>query len=155
MRRRLRPRIARRRWPIAFGALALALLLAQTLGLLHGIAHGGHGGAHRVTHDVHELAHGSHGDVAPRIAVHAHDDAAAPHAAHDSYAVIAALFDAHEDESSECRLYDQLTHGDALWSAIAPLTSTPPQPAHAHHAAPAPRAAAASWFLARAPPLRG
>jgi hypothetical protein len=129
---------------MAFGALALALLLAQTLGLLHAIAHGAHG-----------LPNTLPSAQAPGSNAGGHDKANASHTGHERHTTIAAWFDAHEDDSSECRLYDQLTHGDTLRSAIATFASTPPQPAHAHPATPAPRAADASWFFARAPPSRG
>ena len=129
---------------MAFGALALALLLAQTIGLLHGIAHGARG-----------VPHTMHAAQAPGSDAGAHDHADASNTAYEARTTIAGWFDAHQDDPSECRLYDQLTHGDTLRSASASFVSTPPQAGHAHHSAPWPRAATAVWFFARAPPLRG
>jgi len=125
-----------RRWPVASGVIVLALLLAQTLGLLHGIAHGLNGAG------------------ASSIAARAHSDAEPSYAAHEPHARVAGLFDTHEDESAECRLYDQLTHGDVLWSAIADFAAPAPLPPLTYRAAQAPRGACASWSLARAPPQR-
>jgi len=88
--------------------LALALVLAPTLGHLHRTVHGPH------TELAHEWAAGqAHAD---------HDD----HAGHD-HGWIAGLFTAHDDDST-CRLFDQLTHSDALASLPAlalPLVLTP------------------------------
>jgi hypothetical protein len=146
MRRQLHPQTVRRRWHVACGAFVLALLLAQTLGVLHRYTHGPQGVA---TSGV--AAH-SHDPADPSHARHDHDDSS--DAAPGGHALVGALFDSHEDESSECKLYDQLTHGDALWSAVAAFTSTPPKPGHVPVAAPAACAGVASWFLARAPPAR-
>ena len=136
MTRQLRRSSAHRWWPVASGVIALALLLAQTLGLLHGIAHGLNGAG------------------ASSIAARAHADAEPSHATHEPHARVAGLFDTHEDESAECQLYDQLTHGDVLWSAIAAFTAPAPLPPLTYRAAQAPRGACASWSLARAPPQR-
>jgi hypothetical protein len=137
MRHRLIFRLRDHRlWPVAAGVLVLALLWTQTLGLLHGIAHGPHGAG------------------APRSVVHVHDDTEHSHATHPAHAHVAALFDTHDDESAECRLYDQLTHGDLLWSAIAAFAPSVPPAARARCATPAPLPAAAGWFYARGPPQR-
>lgn len=65
--------------------LALALLVAPALGHMHRIVHGPQ------AHAVHAHVQAEHG--------HAHG--------------VADLFAVHEDDSS-CRLFDQLTHSDAL-----------------------------------------
>jgi hypothetical protein len=71
-----------------------ALLLAQTLGLLHGTLHAdGHGGAAPAAVS------------APNHGAHAH-------------ATLADLFGEHGDAPS-CRLYDQLSHGDIAPPAAA------------------------------------
>jgi hypothetical protein len=104
-----------------------ALLLAQTLGLLHGTLHAdGQGGAHVAVvsgHDHEPHAHGS----------------------------LADLFGEHGDAPS-CRLYDQLSHGD-----IAPPAAALPHVLPACVAAPfvllrLVALAAPAAFDARAPP---
>lgn len=81
--------------------LALALVLASSLGHLHRVLHdpalaGGHGATQ---------AHGADG--------HAHGHAGA----HG----LSALFAGHDDGDLQCRLYDQLAHGSALPSVAAVL----------------------------------
>lgn len=78
--------------------LALALLLAPALGHMHRIVHGPQ--AH--TPQARVLA------AAPSHAAHAHG--------------VADLFAVHDDDSS-CRLFDQLTHSDAL--PALPLLALP------------------------------
>jgi hypothetical protein len=109
-------------WPVAAGVLVLALLFAQTLGLLHGIAHGQHTAGEQAIQEPHRS--------------------------------VAALFDAHEGKSTECKLYDQLTHGDLLPFAIVAFASPAPLSARIDPAAHACYAAAPGWFLARGPPQR-
>ncbi len=79
-------------WP-----LVLALLVAQTLGLVHGVAHS----------PVQQVAH---------AAAAQHDDAA--------HGLIDTLFSGHGSDA-ECRLYDQLSHGDTV--ACVPSVSLPLQ----------------------------
>ncbi|CAD5372418.1 conserved hypothetical protein [Rubrivivax sp. A210] len=106
----------------------LLLLLAQSLGLLHGYSHG-HGAA----------------SVALTPAVSADDLAAHGHRA-------PGLFDGHEDDSAECRLFDQLLHADSLLTdatALAePPAAAPPQPSR-HGVR---LASQAAGYLARGPP---
>ena len=66
--------------------LTLALLFAQTLGLMHGTVHGS-GSAAAVSVAKAERAHASHG-------------------------VIDSLFSSHTSDA-DCRLYDQASHGSA------------------------------------------
>jgi hypothetical protein len=125
-----RARAASARWA---ALLAVALLWSQGVGLLHGVVHAPH--------------------VAPALA-------AQPMAAGDVPVVmpsevragIERLFGAHGEHTPACHLYDQLTHAQALPSAIPVLVAvvrgeaSPPIGAEqAHAVAPAP-------FLARAPP---
>jgi hypothetical protein len=86
--------------------LVLAMLLAQALGSMHGVAHveGPHGPAHeRAGHAVE------------------HSDHAAEHATH---ALTVGLFDAHQDDA-DCRVFDQLTHGEAAPTGVSASTETP------------------------------
>jgi len=76
----------------AWGFLALALLLAPLLGLMHGVVHGA-GGALQAAH-----AH------APDGGSHAHERA-------DAHGWLADLFSAHADDS-DCRVYDQRCHSE-------------------------------------------
>lgn len=111
--------------------LAALLLVAQGLGLAHRVAHApglGHGGATLAA-------------VSTSAKGHADGQAKASWAA------------GHEADSAECRLIDQLAHGDGLcstpWAAAAA-----PQAGETRAAAPAPapRAGSASAYFARAPP---
>lgn len=96
--------------PLAW-LVVFALLLAQTLGLIHGVVHGGgHGGVHalQVPHmQLHD------GGQEPQ---HLHDHAS--NADHDAD-LLASLFSSH-DGDSDCRLFDQASHGHAA-PALAPL----------------------------------
>jgi hypothetical protein len=76
---------------LAWGFLALALLLAPLLGLMHGVVHGG-GTVH---------------------AAHAHDGDHHPHEHADDHGWLAGVFSAHADEA-DCRVYDQLCHSDGV-----------------------------------------
>jgi len=103
----------------------IALLLAQMLGLLHRIEHAGRG----------HLA-------ALSVAANA-QTAKAPSA-------LKLLFGSHD--AGSCDLYDQVTHGDALWTT-ATLTlpaAFVPAPAEVHRAWHL--AAQSAGFLARGPP---
>lgn len=84
----------------AWGFLALALLLAPLLGLMHGVVHGG-GSLH------HQQAH-----------VHEGESAAHEHA--DSHGWLADVFSLHADDA-DCRVYDQLCHSDAASAPPAVL----------------------------------
>ncbi|UUZ64515.1 hypothetical protein LP417_05700 [Polaromonas sp. P1-6] len=106
-RMRLQPNPQAR--PLAW-LVVFALLLAQTLGLIHGVVHGGvhapqvtqmpqmqlHDGAQEQQH-LHD--HGSNAD-------------------HDAD-LLASLFSSH-DGDSDCRLFDQASHGHAA-PALVPL----------------------------------
>jgi hypothetical protein len=90
--------VIRTRSPILWW-LALALLLGPALGHMHRVVHGPQ-------------------TLAPPTQV----DAQQPHAHR-----VADLFAAHDDDSS-CRLFDQLTHSDALPglpAVVLPLLLTP------------------------------
>lgn len=95
--------------------LALVLVAAQALGLMHRIVHGAH-------------AEASHGGTASHAHEHAHDDSHDDgHGdAHGHGSVIASLFSGHDDDRS-CRLFDPLNH-DALPSLpvlLLPLVIAP------------------------------
>ncbi len=86
---------------VFFSGLALALLLTQTLGLLHGVVHS----------PLAESAASAH--------VVADETPPATWVEH--------LFAGHSNES-DCRVYDQLSHGDAAPAVAAvalPLVLTP------------------------------
>lgn len=85
--------VRRMAWRAAGGCLALALLLAPLLGLMHGVVHGG-GSLHSAAAHAHE------GDG------HAHEHA-------EGHGWLADLFSVHADDS-DCRVYDQLCHSDAV-----------------------------------------
>lgn len=84
--------------------LVFALLLAQMLGLMHGVVHGsqmqalgsvGSGQEHHHAHDHdHDHDHGSY-------AGHGH-----------GHGWLESLFSSH-DATSDCRLFDQASHGNA------------------------------------------
>ncbi len=77
----------------AWGYLALVLLLAPLMGLMHGVVHGG-GSLHSAEAHVHD----GHD--------HAHENV-------DGHGWLADLFSVHADDS-DCRVYDQLCHSDAV-----------------------------------------
>lgn len=91
-----------------FSGLALAVVLAQTLGLMHGVIHGNLHSPLVVQAVQAEFASGT-------------DD-------HDhSHSRVEHLFGSHGDES-DCRVYDQLSHGDgapAMAVPALPLSITP------------------------------
>lgn len=86
-----------RRW---FWVLALAVLVAPTLGHIHRVVHGPH------VELAHELA-----------ADHDHDHDHAGEGQH-SRGWLTALF-GHDEADSGCRLYDQLGQGDSLLTVAA------------------------------------
>jgi hypothetical protein len=85
----------------AWGFLALALLLAPLLGLIHGVVHGAGGPLHGQQAHVH-LAQDHD---------HAHEHA-------DGHGWLADVFSVHADDA-DCRVYDQLCHGDGVSAAPA------------------------------------
>jgi len=90
--------------PVAVFAWALvgALLLAQLLGLMHGVVHGPQMQVHSGTAHVH------HADD------HDHD--------HRDGGWLASLFSLH-DADSDCRLFDQASHGHA--APVLPVVTLP------------------------------
>ncbi len=93
----------------ASGYLALALLIAPLLGLLHGLVHGPHTGTNAIS-AARVLPHGVSDDWQPPHAHHA----AAESAAHDhNNDWLADLFFAHGSDS-DCRVFGQLCHSDAV-----------------------------------------
>ncbi len=112
-------------WP-----LVLALLAAQTLGLVHGVAHSPvHAAAQHVEHAGHDH--------------HDHDD--------DHGGLIETLFSGHAGDA-DCRLYDQLSHSDTV--ADVPAVTLPlllPATLFAYFQGEA-VARHAALFEARAPP---
>lgn len=84
--------------------LVFALLLAQMLGLMHGVVHGSQmqalgsvgSGSGQGHHDVHD---------------HDHDHDHGSYAGHGN-GWLESLFSSH-DANSDCRLFDQASHGNA------------------------------------------
>jgi len=107
------PASNKRRYSSSVGALvwllAAALLLAQLLGLMHGVVHGPQ--AHLHTHS------------------HTHQDSHQPEHAAPAHVEepgeggwLASLFSSH-DGDSDCRLFDQASHGQA--APALPMLSLP------------------------------
>ena len=81
--------------------LAVALLLAQLLGLMHGVVHGPQAHVHSHSH-VHHDGH-----------QHQQEHFALAHAEEEGEGGwLASLFSSHDDDS-DCRLFDQASHGQA------------------------------------------
>ena len=79
--------------------LAAALLLAQLLGLMHGVVHGPQAHLHSHPHVHHDGHHPEHSALA-----HAEEEG--------DGGWLASLFSSH-DGDSDCRLFDQASHGQA------------------------------------------
>ena len=110
----------------AFALLLVALVIAQTLGLMHRIVH----------------LHGrSQPSDAPAVSVVGDTG--------ESWAK--ALFDGHDNER-DCAQYDQLSHGDLAWGSVATTPSVAPELRVAAHHPGWHLAAQAAGFLARGPP---
>jgi hypothetical protein len=114
-------------WRTRVGLVALGWLLAlvQLLGVVHRVAH------------------------APVIAGGA--GLASVNGASEATAQ-PALFGLHDEQSLACQLYDQLTHGDLLWSSAVAADAAPCPPAPLAPRVAVARIAAPTHFLARAPP---
>ena len=120
---------------LLMGCLAGALLLAQTLGLLHGVVH-----EDGREHHVQALS-------ADQNHNHGHGDQGA-----HSGGWLASLFSSH-DGGADCRLFDQASHGSAApASALSSLPALPPSVAVAIFQGDA-LARWAALFDARGPPL--
>ena len=130
--------------------LAAVLVLTQTLGLVHGVTHAdvfaaaaGHSHAHVEPAD-HYDHYDNHGGGHPHID---HDVAPTPVSG-----LLASVFDAHE-QPSDCRLYDQCSHGAGV---VAVLHQLPPVVLPPSQVAIFQGNALARWaalFDARGPPL--
>jgi hypothetical protein len=91
--------------------LVAALLLAQLLGLMHGVVHGPQAHVHSQSH-VHHDGH-----------QHQQEHSALAHAEEEGDAGwLASLFSSHEGDS-DCRLFDQASHGQA--APAFPMLSLP------------------------------
>jgi hypothetical protein len=150
-----RPRAtAVRRWAATMLLVfSVALVLAQSQGLLHSVVHGQHFRAVTIAQD---------GALErPRLAADAglghdhkhrdHGEADEPVAAQPGAFWLLRLFVGHDDEST-CRLFDQSSHTDFLALVTAQvLPPLPPAPVLAVRATPAPQLAPAPT-RARGPP---
>ena len=113
---------------LACATLLVALVLAQTLGLVHRIVHAPIGGHPAVT--------------------------ASASTASSGIAWLKALFAGHSSEQG-CDLYDQLSHADAVpQAAIAALVVHDADAVPSWHSG-VQAAAQAAGFLARGPPSAG
>jgi hypothetical protein len=93
-----------RHWARAWLVLVLlAVVLVQSLALLHRVAHAGGPGAHE-THQAHE-----HHDAC------AHDPASSD-PAHRNW--LAHLFAGHEETDPSCQLFDALSAEHGAWSVL-------------------------------------
>ncbi|EJL86272.1 hypothetical protein PMI15_01486 [Polaromonas sp. CF318] len=89
--------------------LAAALLLAQLLGLMHGVVHGPQAHPHSHAHAHHDGDHHEHSVLAPAEE-------------QNEGGWLASLFASH-DGDSDCRLFDQASHGQA--APAFPMLSLP------------------------------
>lgn len=121
----------RRKHAAGWGWVLLALVLTQWLGVVHASLH-----------------------PEPPHAAHTHDTWAQPPAQHVNQSLAELLGDLYgvHGSGSDCRLYDQISHGDCVSAAAPvqlpladPLASTPPL-ARGH------AGATSVWVLARGPP---
>ena len=112
-----------------FALLLVALVLVQTLGLMHRIVHA-HGRAQP-------------GEV-PAVSVDA--------GGAESW--VKALFEGHDSER-DCAQYDQMSHGDLACAGTAATTAVAAQPPVVVHHPGWHLAAQAAGFLARGPPALG
>ena len=95
--------------------LAAALLLAQLLGLMHGVVHGPQAHVHSHSSLNSSVHHDGH--------QHEHSALALAHAEEEGEGGwLASLFSSH-DGDSDCRLFDQASHGQA--APAFPLLSLP------------------------------
>ena len=109
-----------------FSFVLLALMLAQTLGLVHRIVHS-------------------------PLAAHAAASAGAPSVQSGSD-WLQALFSGHDTEQG-CHLYDQLSHSDLIHVDVAVVPVLHVAPSHDPTIPASHIAAQAAGFLARGPPL--
>ncbi len=113
----------------AFALLLVALVVVQTLGLMHRIVH------------LHGRSQPLDAPVVNVVSV----------VGDTGESWVKALFEGHDSER-DCAQYDQLSHGDLAWgSAATTASATPELPVVAHHPG-WHLAAQAAGFLARGPP---
>lgn len=120
-------------WRAAWGYLALVLLLAPLLGLMHGVVHGVGGSLHAVQ-------------------AHGHDAGGHAHEHAETHGWLADLFSVHADDS-DCRVYDQLCHSDAVSAPPALVLPMALSSFVFHFLEGEVLARRAALFEARAPPL--
>lgn len=120
-------------WRAAWGYLALVLMLAPMLGLMHGVVHG----AGAAPHAAEARVHGA-GD-------HSHEHA-------EAHGWLGDLFSAHGD-ASDCRVYDQLCHSDAMPATPALMLPMALSSFVFHFLEGEALARRAALFEARGPPL--
>ncbi|WP_395058578.1 hypothetical protein [Polaromonas sp.] len=117
----------------AWGLLALALLLAPVLGLMHGVVHGA-------------------GGPLDAAQAHAHDGGSHAHEHAGEHDWLADLFSVHND-NSDCRVYDQVCHSDVVLSPPALVLPLVLSSVVFHFLEGEVLARRAALFEARGPPL--
>ena len=122
-----------------------ALLLSQTLGLLHRVAHAPHA-SHSMEEVLGSQAHAPH----PAHLAHADADGGASHRG-AAFHWLDTLFASHDDRA--CASYDHGLLADALWGAPAPVCALALNAALVPHQSTLPWAAQAAGYLARGPPI--
>ena len=133
----LRPPARSMAWFLV-GYLACALLLAQTLGLMHGVVHS----------REHVAVSEHHVQVPDAEHSYAHGD----EELHPG-GWLESLFSSHDDGDADCRLFDQASHGSAAPAFVqSSLPTLPPSVAVAIFQGEA-LARWAALFDARGPPL--
>lgn len=89
---------------------------------------------------VHHVVHGTEGGIATAADAELHG-------------LTESLFGLHEDGDTQCRLFDQLVHGDALGTAAEVVVAALPPRSRVTQCVPAsPGRRQARAFLARGPP---
>ena len=97
--------------PVGLVCVVLALLFAQVLGQVHGVVHGHSAGPGHA--QGHEPAQEPPHETTPLSA---------------SASELASLFSDHDEDTADCRVYDQLSHIDAMPGVIALALSLVIQP---------------------------
>ena len=113
-------------WAIA-SVMVLALLMAQTLGLIHRIVHSplsAHLHRTMVSHDdAKHTDHMGHDDAGHVLEAHVLEGHG-----HKGHGLSKYLYSGHQQDDADCRAYDQLGHFDAApgcAAAVLPLVLTP------------------------------
>lgn len=146
--------------------VAAALLLSQSLGLLHRVVHATPAVAAHLVLGAPTLAHATLAHAQTQDRGHTqgrgHTQAHAQPRAHTAVAVVAEpaasghwldpLFADHDANANACASYDQLAHADFLWGPPADVCAAVAAPAECASNPAWHLAAQAAGYLARGPP---